>query len=397
MFFLRYILPAVAAAPFAAAASCSGPLTIQNSGDASPLAACQTYSGSITIATQAANQVRIDTVQEIDGDLNVVSANNLGSVAADSLTTISGTFKLQGVRQLTEVDFPKLTDVGAIDWKTLPALNGLSFGAGISTIKTVSILDTQLQDLKGISPTEIDSFTAQSNGILTNVSFDLGTVNDQFIVSSNGANMALSLSNLTEAKTMVLQGLGSVDLSQLQTVGGAFDVEDASFETFEAPKLQEVQDTLTIQKNDALSQIKMPVLKNCVGGFVIAANPKLLTIDGLPALQNIRANLDFTGAFDEVDLPQLKNVQGDFNIQTSKNTSKICPQFDNEHGKDLPIRGKYTCQSSTNPTSIGGGNGGNSSDDSNSGNGTDFGISLNIPRGTYVAFAGGLAAIFGMF
>ncbi|KAI7389378.1 hypothetical protein KC332_g14309, partial [Hortaea werneckii] len=50
---IRYIAPALAAVGHAAAQSCSvsATTTIQNGGDASAIASCSTFSGSIAIAT----------------------------------------------------------------------------------------------------------------------------------------------------------------------------------------------------------------------------------------------------------------------------------------------------------------------------------------------------------
>lgn len=394
MYSLRYILPAVATARLAAAA-CSGTSTIQNSGDASAIAqACSTFSGTIAVATQAADELKLDGLQEIDGDLVVKNANDLGSIGADSLTTITGKFMLSGVRQLTNLEFPELTEVGSIEWRTLPNLNGLSFGAGIQKASTVSITDTQLQDLSGLALSEADTITLQSNGILTNVSFDLEKIGTGFTVSENGQDMELSMPSLTKAKNLILQDLGSLNLPELETVGGELDVERGSFETLEIPKLTEVGTTLTIRENSQLSEIMLEQLKTVSGGFVIAQNPQLSTIGGLPKLETINGNLDFTGNFEEVDLPKLSSVKGAFNMQSQGDIARICNEFESQNGRNLPIRGKFTCRTDEDPKELedsegsGSGSGGSDSEDS--------GLSLNIPTVAVMGLAGVLMTIFGM-
>jgi hypothetical protein len=396
MYSLRYILPAFAAVRLAAAGACSGTTTIQNSGDASALASCQTYTGNIVIATQAADEVRIDTLRGIDGDLTVVNANNIGSIAGDSLNTITGTFKLSGVRQLTNLDFPMLTEVGAILWKTLPALNGLSFGSGISKCDSVSITDTQLQDLSGLALSEAQSIVIQNNGILTNVSFELEKISADFTLSSNGQDMTLSLPKLTTAKNMIMQDLGSIDIPKLKKVGGVLDLESDSFQSVEAPSLETVGSTLTIKKNSQLSSFKFPQLTTISGGFVIASCPNLKTISGLPKLETIYGNLDFTGDFSNVNLPKLSSVKGAFNMESQANIEKICSEFRPQAGPNKPIRGNFNCKGGQkNPKGLGS-SGSGTSTGGGSGHTSDPANLLSIPSGAAMGFTGVLAAIFGL-
>lgn len=390
MYSLRYILPAIATAGLARAA-CSGTTTIQNSGDASGLASCQTYSGTIAIATNTAEDIAIDGVKEIDGDLVVKNANNVGSISADDLETITGKFSLAGVRQLTSLDFPSLTKVDIIDWQTLPQLSGFSFGSGIQEASAITILDTQLQEISGFAMQEVDEITIQSNVFLTNASFDIETINTGFTLSANGQDLAVDLSSLTEAKFLNLQDLGSIEVPELKKVGGFLTIQGGSFESFEAPKLTEVGATLTIRRNNALTEISMEQLKSVIGGFVIASNPELDTISGLPKLETISGNLDFTGNFEDVELPQLSSVRGAFNMESQADISAVCKQYQNSHGKGEMIRGDYNCKAEVqDPKEIRAGGGGNGGDDE------DFGTSLSVPTGTIMGLAGVLVAVFGL-
>ncbi|KAI6805444.1 hypothetical protein KC358_g14342, partial [Hortaea werneckii] len=64
---IRYIAPALAAVGHAAAQSCSvsATTTIQNGGDASAIASCSTFSGSIAIATSVGGDINMDGIQKI--------------------------------------------------------------------------------------------------------------------------------------------------------------------------------------------------------------------------------------------------------------------------------------------------------------------------------------------
>merc|ERR1712187_932380 len=56
--------------------------------------------------------------------------------------------------------------------------------------------------------------------------------------------------------------------------------------------------------------------------------------------------IDFSGAFDSVDIPELSNVKGGFNMQSTGDFD--CDGFDKKH-KDRVIRGSYTCSAKVQP------------------------------------------------
>jgi len=72
-------------------------------------------------------------------------------LSADSLHTIDDSFILNSLTILSTLDFPRLTSVDTIDWTALPALQVLSFTAGVQTVNTLSIQNTQLDTADGLS------------------------------------------------------------------------------------------------------------------------------------------------------------------------------------------------------------------------------------------------------
>jgi hypothetical protein len=273
--------------------------TIQNSGDASQLASCQTFTGNIVIATQTTDDINLSGIQTLKGDLTVVNVNDMSTLGADSLQTIQGTFKMKGVRGLSTLSFPQLSSVTTIDWATLPKLSGLDFSTGVDHASSVSITDTQLANLDGISLQTVDSLVLISNTILKKVDLDLTHFTTELSLSANGANLELSMPNLQFGKDFTLQNIGSLSVPSLQSVNGTLNILDSQMKSIDAPKLTTVGSTLKIFKNTLLSELSMDKLSTVNGGFVIGSCPELKKIDGLSALTKIDGNLDFSGAFDE--------------------------------------------------------------------------------------------------
>jgi hypothetical protein len=64
----------------------------QNAGDASALATCTTYSGSITVATGTTDTLNFVSVKVTTGDLSITNADTIADGGADSITSIGGSF-----------------------------------------------------------------------------------------------------------------------------------------------------------------------------------------------------------------------------------------------------------------------------------------------------------------
>lgn len=279
--------------------STSGTLTIQNAGDATALASCQTYSGSIAIATSTTDDINISGITKLDGDLYAKNVNNLNSLGADSLQEISGSFTLDGIRSLNELNFPELTTVGDIEWNTLPSLNQLTFTAGVDDVQSVSITDTQLQNLEGLSLSKLDSLKVQSNGILTDIDLDLEEFTTELIITNTaGTEMNVKLDKLTKGKTFTLQNIKSLEMPMLKSASGSINIESSTLTNVSIPKLQTVTQTLSINHNPQLTSLDLNSLTTIEDAFIIFSCPKLTKVDGCDKLATIDGALDFAGNFD---------------------------------------------------------------------------------------------------
>jgi len=133
--FMKYALPALAlTGSVYAQSSCStsATATIQNAGDATALAACKTFSGSIAIATGTTDDIALNGIKKLDGDLIASDNANMKRISADSLEEIDGTMTLDGLTRLYAVEFPKLKKVQGIKWNALPNLQTIGFTAEVT-------------------------------------------------------------------------------------------------------------------------------------------------------------------------------------------------------------------------------------------------------------------------
>ena len=84
---------------------------------------------------------------------------------------------------------------------------------------------------------------------------------------------------------------------------------------------------LVISDYSHLTTLNFPNLTFIGSDFVLARNPVLQNIDGFGAVKTVNGNLDMTGDFDTLSLPNLTFVEGNFNVESSSKTFQ-CPAID---------------------------------------------------------------------
>lgn len=403
---LKYLAPVVAIAGHAVAqSSCSAATTtIQNNGDASGLASCTTFSGSIAIATGTTENIEFNGIRRITGDLIAQNVSQVTSISADSLETIDGSFNLKRNEILSNLNFPQLSEVDEIDWDGLPALQGLSFTNRIQKATTVSIINTNLADLEGIDLETVETVSIQNNEYLDEINMQLGNVSDIFELFANGRNVSLMLPNLIWANRLNIANASSVRLPSLASVNGTLGLYSNFFEQMQAPNLTDVGGTLAINNNNALTNISFPQLTIVSGGLTIQNNTELADVSGFPLLETVGGALDMYGdSIDTADFPALKDVRGAFNLQSEQDLTDVCPEFE-KYESDSVIKGSFTCRGED--TDLGGsgskdtgsspsGNGGGDGDSGSSGSDSDSAAaSLKITGATGIL--GVVAVLFGL-
>lgn len=353
---LRYIVPALAVATGALAqsscGSASSTTTIQSSGDATALASCSTYSGSIAIATSA-TEITLSGIQSITGDLVANNATSMTSFSAPNLQEIQGEFHLESLTVLSTLSFPELTNVDTIFWTALPALQALAFTTGVQEVKMLEITNTELGSLDGINLEVIDTFTVENNPYLTEINMQLGNVTTALGINANGKNLQVEFPNLMWAYNISIRDASEVLIPSLGSVNGSLGFYSDDFTSLSAPNLTNVGGSLTFASCNSLTNISMPELTTVGGAFQLANNSALETIDGFSSLKTVGGALDFYGAFTNVSLPALSDVRGAFNMRSSGNLDSVCSYFNGLSGQNNVIKGKYYCKGQTTPNSAG--------------------------------------------
>jgi hypothetical protein len=270
-------------------------MTVQNAGDASAVATCSTFSGSIAIATGTTDDISFGGLKVLNGNL-IASANaNIKRIGATDLESLNGEMNLDGLTRLNGVDFPKLKKVNSIKWNALPNLQSIGFTASVETAKKIDIQNTAIRSLTGINIVQAETLKIANNQYINDITMQLGNVSNSLDFSDNNKAVKVSLPNLIWATNLTFRFCGSVSMPSLMKLNGSLGLYNNGFETFSAPNLTEVGEALAIVGNEQLNNLTFPLLTKINDNLQIANNTNLMTIDGYPALKSIGGAFDISG------------------------------------------------------------------------------------------------------
>ena len=285
--------------------------TISASGDASAIASCTTFDGSIAIETGLSVPTGGDGHQSlaIDGELTRVTGNitvtnavNLATLSFGSLKRIGG-FELGGLTVLSSLNCPQLSQVDQLNFTALPALSQMSFGnTGIQTAQDILITNTNLGSLEGIDQLQkVTTFNVNNNQQLTNISLQVTSIEISLDIEANDesvSGLATSFPMLETATNMTFRNCSSINLPSLKNVTQKLGFYGNAMTGFAAPNLT-TSGGLIFVDNTELTNISIPLLTSVNGSYQIANNTELKIIDGFPKLSVVTGALDFNGNFSE--------------------------------------------------------------------------------------------------
>ena len=290
--------------------STAGTTTISVSAEASALASCSTYSGSVAIPTglgvpkdsDGHQQLQVDNVQKITGNLTVSDIGELTSLKFGSLQSVVG-FELGALERLAQLSFPQLTTVDALNFTALPALQTLDFGGtGITKARSILITNTGLATLTGIDNLQdVDLFNVNNNPALTNISLQIKSIKGSLNILANDgspAGLTTSFPLLETALNMTFRNCSQIFLPALKNVTDELGFYGNTFTNFTAPKLT-TAGGITFVDNPKLVNVTLPNLEKVDGAFQIANNTELDILDGFKKLSVVAGTLDFQGEFTE--------------------------------------------------------------------------------------------------
>ena len=242
-------------------------------------------------------------IQQINGDLIANQAVKLTELSAPALGSVSGTIKFTSLTTMSSLQFPNLSQVGAISWTTLNALQQLTFTTGLTKAKSVFITDTALTTLDGINLATVDSFEITNNAYLREIDTQVGNISQALIINNNGPNLKLTFPNLIWAFNMTVRNVSSLSIPSLKVVNSTFGVYGSYMESVIAPNLTKVGGDVAFVADSSLTNISMPLLETIGGGLLIANNTKLLDITGFNSLKSTAGAISISGNFTKYVYP----------------------------------------------------------------------------------------------
>ena len=290
--------------------STSATLTIMSAADASSLASCTTYSGSVSIPSGATfpqdssghQAISIDGVQKITNNLTITGLDNLDSIEMGDLKSIGG-FTLGALTQLSTLSLPQLASIDSMNFTALPALTSLSFGTtGITQANTILVSNTGLTSLMGINNLEsVYSFNVNNNQGLQNISLQVTSIKGALDIEANdgfSSGLTTSFPLLETAMNLTFRNCSSVSLPSLANVSQYLGFYGNTMQSFIAPNLT-TTGGLVFVDNIAMTNISIPELTSVNGSYQIANNTMLKQINGFEKLATVKGALDFNGNFTE--------------------------------------------------------------------------------------------------
>ena len=364
---------------------------------------CTTLVGNLTIDGVLGSGA-LANVKKFDGSLRIFNATDLVTFSADSIEEITGSLELQSLTVLTTASFGALEKVGTISLITLPAIS--TFATNLKSASNILISDTSLESIDGFSALKtVDSFNINNNRYLTSVKASLNTVSNALELGFNGQNTALSFDNLIWANNITLSSVSNVSFASLQNVNASLGFINNTFTTLSVDQLKSVGQTFTISSNDDLNSVSFKNLTSIGGGFVIANNTNLQTIDTFSEITTIGGALSVIGNFTTLDLSSLKSVRGVADVETSASNFS-CDALKKLQNKGAIQGDKFVCKngavsssSSVSHTSSGSSSSGSSSSGSKghssttSGSGSDSSSSTASSSSTKSSKSKGAAAV----
>ncbi|KAI5301745.1 hypothetical protein KEM56_001400 [Ascosphaera pollenicola] len=240
---------------------------------------------------------------------------------------------------MTNLELSALEKVGSIDFEALPALQTLGFNKGVKSAGKLTITNTGLTSLSGISLETVGSIDVNNNNKLSEINVnEIKNITGLAAFSANNKKLEIIFPNLKSAQNMTFRNLSKVELPSLKKTDGLLGFYSNSFTSLSAPNLTSTGD-LVFTSNPNLMNMSLPKLTKVDGVYQVANNTHLRSVTGVSALESVNA-IDFAGNFTKVDLPKLKEVSGDFNLQATNDVG--CTKIE----KDIKdnVEGQFTCK-----------------------------------------------------
>lgn len=303
---------------------------------ASQLAACSTFQGSIAVATDAPDTVDFGNLGSIEGDLVLQNVAGVTTLRADTLTKVTGKFTMNNVTSLSTLSMQQLRGIGqgtqgGVYWQGLSNFQRPDFGSGIGNISVINIQNTQIQDLDKTIPIQAASVMVANNPALSSLNWPLRTCTNLSIAgngpSTTGANVTLA--DLESVASISIRNASSLSLETLTECAGLLSISTAQVQYLIFPNLNS-SSGVSIMNNPQLRYISFPALQQTYGALKLINNNDLAGIQSFPALMQLGGDLNITGAFTDVQMPAINTIRGTSYLSSTNNINSTCNRFGSE-------------------------------------------------------------------
>lgn len=339
------ILSAIAAfsvSAVSAAATCTKDIKVT---EPTPVIDCKVVDADIIIDKSVAGAVVINGPEEITGSFQAKGAGDLLQLSSTTITKIGGTFELNNLEALNNLEFSSLKSLGELNFIKLPRLGSLNFGTeGVTKIKSIRITDTFISDLSGLSVATVESFQIDNNRKMNTFNSDLVNVTTQLLIFDNGNDvMEITMNKLETAAEIQISSAKSFKVPALMEVSKSLKLSaNPELKSFSAPNLTTITETLSLVNMNKLTNVSFPMLEEIGGGFTVQNNTKLESIDDFPKLEKVTGGINLRGSFEKVELPKLEQVSGSVQVSSTTDIEDFCKFFD-DLKKDKSIDGEEKC------------------------------------------------------
>lgn len=306
------------------------------------IAACATAVGDVVIQGTAFGTIELTGLEQFYGDLHIRNATQATTVNAPTLQLVSGELEFNANTILSTLNLAQLTTVGSLNLNALPALEDVGLTAGLTSAESVIISDTGLSSLTGIDVYQLQTFNVNNNDNIDSIDSGLREVTDTLDISYNAEKVDVSFPQLKTAKNIVLQSINSISAPNLTATNGSIAISSSSIEQIKFAQLTSIGSSLTINKNDDLTELDFPKLTTIGGALSIADNDELKSLDGFSELSSIGGAVNINGSFDNGTFESLTRVAGGFILKIDGDLS--CSAF-NKLNSNGDVKGdKFQCE-----------------------------------------------------
>ncbi|ORX44450.1 hypothetical protein DM01DRAFT_1398816 [Hesseltinella vesiculosa] len=336
-----------------AAVDCNKSTKGANQADLDALKVCRVYNGTLTVSGSDGANLILDGIEEIGGNLIVMSNPGLVTFSAPQLTKVTGEIKIANQTSLGKLQLPSLVEAKSLTLAVLPVLENLDFPKGLKKVQEMNIQDIRATSITGFKAEAMDSFMLISNNYLSQFDFStVKSVSGTLEVASNGVSLDFQAKKLASVKRAAFHNLKSVSLPALSKVDGDIIFKNNEFTSLALDSLSSVNGTVQLVSNEKLKEVSFKKLARIGGAFSVGNNTELTTLDGFPMLEAVEGSMDLAGNIDTYFLPVLQDVRGGMRVQTTSSRFE-CDELERKMKVTNIVKGNvWSCTSAMDPKQI---------------------------------------------